>query len=309
VEPGIIIPLIDSVGSDHALLCARAAARTFGGRLVLLHPVPHQHPHVSRAHVGHAMLQLERLAQELRGEGIAAETQFLRAEPAAAIIDAVREYDARAVVRSGYERHDLAGWLRRMIIDEATRKLQVPVLIVPDGGAPAPAPGSRLRVLVPLDGSPMAESAVVHILGIARFRPLEIRLVHVVHLRLGPFGALLPSQPHPDTEHRATTRYLQDVAATLREEGVVTQTEVIKSPDSVARVLLDLAQRSVIDIIAMTTRDMNTLDQSPLGRIATEVLEHSPVPVPLVSSQVNLKAPTRTSPTAQCEQNLRQGPR
>ena len=277
--PTLIVPLVGSMEPVHALPLARAAVQAFGGRLVLLHPVPHLHPHVSRADGERVLLHLEHVAQVLRDEGISAEARVRRAEPGAAIVDAVREFDASVIVRSGYERHDLAGWLRRTIIDEATRKAHVPVLIVQASGAPAPAPGSRLRVLVPLDGSALAESVLVDVLRIARSRPLEIRLVDVIHLRLGPLGALLPCLPHPDAEHRASTRYLHDVAATLRTEDVVAHTDVIESPDSVARVLLDLAQRSVVDIIAMTTRGLNARSQLPPGRVTTEVLEHSPVPV------------------------------
>jgi len=292
MEPRLIIPLIGSVESHHALVCARAAARTFGGRVVLVRHVPRRYPNVSRADVEQATLQLERLAQELHEDGIAVEARVRRAEPAAAIIDAVREYDASIVVRSSFERHDLAGWLRGAIVDEVTRKLHMPVLIVP--ACVAPAPASRLRVLVPLDGSVEAESALVQVLGMPRSRPVEVHLVEVVHLRLGRFGALLPSLPQPDTEHRATTRYLHDVAATLRAEGVETHTEVIKSTDSVARVLLDLAQRLAIDIIAMTTRGLNTVRQLPLGRVATEVLEHSPVPVLLVPSISGMRGTDHT---------------
>jgi nucleotide-binding universal stress UspA family protein len=275
----LIIPLVGSMEPVDALPLARAAVQTFGGRLVLLRAVPYRHPHVSRAEGERVMLQLERVAQELRDEGIAAEAQVRRAEPEAAIVDAVREFDASAIVRSGYERHDLAGWLRGTIVDEATRKTHTPVLIVPASGAPAPAPGSRLRVLVPLDGSALAESALVHVLRIAGSRPLEIRLIEVVHLGLGPLGVPLPSLPGLEAERRATRRYLHDVAAALRAEGVTAHTDVIKSPDSVARVLLALAQRSVVDIIAMTTRGVDTLSQLPLGTVATEVLERSPVPV------------------------------
>jgi nucleotide-binding universal stress UspA family protein len=282
------------VEAVHVLLCARAAARIFGGSLVLLRPVPHRRPHVSRADVELAALHLEHLAQELREEGIGAETRVLRAEPAAAIIDAVRECDASVVVRSRYERHDLGDWLRATIIDEMTRNVHIAVLSVPPCGVPALTPASPLRVLVPLDGSVLAESALVHVLGIARSRPLEICLVGVVHLQLGRFGALLPSIPQPDAQHRAIIRYLHEVAAALRAEGVVTQTQVIKSSDSIAQVLLDLARRSGIDSIAMTTRGLNTVSQRPLGRVTTKVLEHSPVPVLLVPSQLGMRPTDHT---------------
>ena len=284
MERTLIVPLIGSVESARTLQSAGAIARTFGGRVVLLRAVPHRHPHVSRADEEHMRRELESLASGLREEGIAAEAQVRRAEPGAAIVDAVREYDASAIVRSSYERHDLAGWLRGAIVDEVMHRIQIPVLITPAGEVPAPAPGSRLRVLVPLDGSALAESALVHILGIARPRPLEIRLVDVVHLQLGPLGARLPFVHDSKAERRARTRYLRDVAATLRAEGIVAHTEVIESQDSVGRVLLDLVQRSVVDVVVMATHGLNTPVHLPQGKVATELLENCPVPVLLVPS-------------------------
>jgi nucleotide-binding universal stress UspA family protein len=177
VEPTLIVPLIGSVESVHALQTARGAAQICSGRLVLLHAVPHRHLHARRADEEHVRRELELLAHEQRRGGITAEAQVRRAEPGAAIIDAVREHDASAIVRPSEDGHDLAGWLRRTIVDEVMHQIQIPVLIVPSNEVPAPAPGSRLRVLVPLDGSAL-------------------------------------------TELRATTRYLHDLATTLRAEAV-----------------------------------------------------------------------------------------
>jgi nucleotide-binding universal stress UspA family protein len=282
VEPTLIVPLIGSVESVHARQFARAAARLSGGRIVLLRAVPHRHPHVSRADEAHVRGELEDLAHELRNDGISVEAQVRRAEPRAAIIDAVRELDASVIVRSSFKGHDLAGWLRGTIVDEVMHQIQIPVLIVPAGDAETPAPGSRLRVLAPLDGSAPAESSLVHILGIAGHRPLEIRLVEVVQRRLGPLGALLPFLPDSEAERRETTRYLHDLAAALRAEGVVALTDVIESHDSVGRVVLDIARRAVVDVVALATRGTNSRGDLPRDEVAAEVLEHSPLPVLLV---------------------------
>jgi nucleotide-binding universal stress UspA family protein len=280
----LIVPLIGSVESARTLQVARAVARAFARRLVLLHAVPRRHPQTRRADEQHARRELRSLVDGLHAEGIAAEAQVRRAEPGAAIVDAVREFDASAIVRSSADGNDLAGWLRRTIVDEVMHRIQVPVLIVPTGAVPAPAPGSRLRVLVPLDGSAPAESALVHLMGIAGPRPLEIRLVDVVHLRLGPLGALLPSVPDSKAARRATTRYLHEVAAALRTADVATQTEVIESRDSVGQVLLDLARRSAVDVVVMTTHGLNTPGHLPQSRLTTDVVEQCPVPVLLVPS-------------------------
>jgi nucleotide-binding universal stress UspA family protein len=289
VERTLIVPLIGSVESVHALQTARAAARTSGGRLVLLRAVPHRHPHASRADEEKVRRETDLLAHELGKDGITAEVQVRRAEPKVAIIDTVREYDASAIVRPSHKGHDLAGWLRGMIVDEVMHQIQIPVLIIPAVEEPACAPGSRLRVLVPLDGSAGAESALVHLLDFARHRPLEIRLIAVAQLRLGPLGALLPCVPDSQTERCSTTRYLHDLAATLRAEGLVAHTDVIESQESIGRVLLDLVRRSVVDVVVMATHGLNTPGHLPQGSDTTELHESCPVPVLLVPNSAAME--------------------
>ena len=284
MEPTLIVPLIGAVDAAQTLRSAGALARTFDGRLVLLRAVPHRHPHASRADEQRLRQELEDLAHGLRREGITAEALVRRGEPGVAIADAVREHDATAIVRSSELGHDLAGWLRKTIVYDVVRQTQVPVLIVPGEEVPAPAAGSRLRVLVPLDGSAPAESALVHILGLARPRPLEVRLVEVIHLRLGPLGARLPFVPNSRTERRAASRYLHDVAATLRMEGVVTHTDVIESHESPDRVLLDLVRQSAVDVVVLGTHGLNSPGHLPPGSATAGLVERCPVPVLLVPS-------------------------
>jgi len=290
VEPTLIVPLIGSVESVDALQFARATAQTFGGRLVLLRAVSQRHPHASGADEEHARRELDLLAHELRKDGIVADARVRRAKPGVAIADAVREFDADVIARSSYEGHDLAGWLRGRIIDEVMHHIRIPVLVVPGSEAVARAPGSRLRVLVPLDGSALAESALVHVLEVAKPRPIEVHLVDVVHLRLGPLGALLPFVPDPKTRRRATTRYLHDLAARLRTEGVVTHTDVIERPDSVGRALLDFAQRSVVDVVVMTAYGPNPFGDPPQSGVTSEICERFPVPVLLVPSPSGMES-------------------
>src|SRR3982750_4812687 len=97
MEPTLIVPLIGSVESVHALKTARAAAQTSGGRIGLLRAVAGRDPPASREGEEHARRELELLAHELRKDGIAAEAQVRRARPGVAIIGAVREYHASVI--------------------------------------------------------------------------------------------------------------------------------------------------------------------------------------------------------------------
>ena len=76
--------------------------------------------------------------------------------------------------RGGFER----AWLGS-VADEMSRVSPVPILLVrPE---PAKAPGRFRRILVPLDGSPLAEAILDHAIRIARLEPeAEIVLLDVV---------------------------------------------------------------------------------------------------------------------------------
>jgi nucleotide-binding universal stress UspA family protein len=223
---------------------------------------------------------VEDLARELRKEGIAAEVQIRWADPASAIVDAAREYDASIIVMADHQGRQFGDWLRGKVTEEVLHQSPVPVLVVPPDGAPVPADGSTRRVLVPLDGSALAESALVQLRRITGPRPLEVHLLSVIPRLIGPYGFLLPYVPDPETDRRATERYLDELATALRTEGVVTYTEVIfQGRDTVASEILEVARRTIVDLIAMATHGRGHLEHLALGSVSTAVLEHSPVPV------------------------------
>jgi nucleotide-binding universal stress UspA family protein len=276
----LIVPLDGSLKSVQTLPFARAAARTLGGRVVLLRAVQHAGPHASPARPAPVLSELEGLARELRKEGIAAEAQVRWADPASAIVDAAREYDASIIVMADHQGHRFRDWLRGEVTEQVLHQTPVPVLVVPADGAPVPADDSTRRIVVPLDGSALAESAVVQLRRITEPKPLEVHLVSVIPRLIGPFGVVLPYVPDPETDRRQSERYLDEIAATLRAEGVVAHPWVIfQAGDSVAREILDLAQRTGADVIAMATHGRSHLAHLALGSVSTEILEHSPVPV------------------------------
>src|SRR4051794_17528600 len=125
----LIVPLGGSPMSIQALPIARAAARTLGGRLVLLRPVQHAGHHSSPTNPGPVLLELEDLARELRKEGIAAEVQIRWADPASAIVDAAREYDASIIVMAGHRERRFRDWLRGKVTEEVLHHTGVPVLV------------------------------------------------------------------------------------------------------------------------------------------------------------------------------------
>jgi nucleotide-binding universal stress UspA family protein len=135
------------------------------------------------------------------------------------------------------------------------------------------------RVLVPLDGSPLAEGILPFILQIAGPLDLDVILVRVMqpimpqategtrHFMVDDVAARL-------TEARA---YLASVAADLREQGVRATTDA-RHGEPVTE-LVAAARETGADLIGMTTHSRSGFGRLLLGSVAEAVLRRAEIPV------------------------------
>jgi nucleotide-binding universal stress UspA family protein len=159
-----------------------------------------------------------------------------------------------------------------------------PVLLVRAGfGQPGTAYG---RILVPLDGSELAEQVLPHVKALIRPNHTRVFLVSVLTTGLGDRTvALLTS--YPPGLRLATTalhhaevqwqRYLRSVAAVLRGHGAVVHLAVRQG--SPADEILAHAAEVEADLISMTTHGLSGMSRWVYGNVAGKVLQgaHSPV--------------------------------
>ncbi|MGQ4555570.1 universal stress protein [Halobellus sp. GM3] len=133
------------------------------------------------------------------------------------------------------------------------------------------AVGHIRRILVPVDGSESADSALDHAITLAGALDAEVHLVAVVD----PYGLSTV------TERREVEDELEAVVASaaerVREAGVSVETAV-EAGFPHKEILRAVAERS-IDMIAMGTHGRRGLDRYVLGSVAEKVVRLSPVPV------------------------------
>jgi nucleotide-binding universal stress UspA family protein len=151
-------------------------------------------------------------------------------------------------------------------------------------------------ILVPLDGSERAETALPHAVALARRFAARVVLYRAVEPPgpivppgvVGPAPAL-PMEPPPmlDTvqlaeEARALAgEYLDAQAGALKRLGVPV-TAVVGEAGDVAEQILETARGEEIDLIVMSTHGRTGLDRLLFGSVAENVVRHSPVPVLLI---------------------------
>lgn len=142
-------------------------------------------------------------------------------------------------------------------------------------------------ILVPLDGSPLAERALPYAELLAQ--ALEARLVLVRAVVAHTFPGVDPTDAQVRAVEEAEA-YLAGLAARLAERGLAVETATPYG-DAVQEILLEIDLRRA-DLVVMATHGRSGLGRWVYGSVAAGVLARSPVPVLLVRAwQPSLAAP------------------
>ncbi len=216
----------------------------------------------------------------------------------------IRELGADLVVMTTHGRGGIRrAWLGS-ITDQLIRMSEVPILVVRSSEtAPAESSVGLSEILVPLDGSPLAEAVLEPAAALARLWDAEISLLQVV---LPVPLASDPPLPFPTGYSDQMTRiqresardYVRDVAERLRESGVkASGVEVLGA--GVAGTLLDLARPGRTSLVAVATHGRGGLHRLVVGSVADKLVRAAEVPVLVVRPTGRRAGRTSRTPMAE----------
>jgi nucleotide-binding universal stress UspA family protein len=143
------------------------------------------------------------------------------------------------------------------------------------------------HIMVPLDGSELAERALLYARELAAATNATLHLVRVVDLpsavktnRLGaPVNVYAPVI---DAQREEANAYLEEARA--HEESAGRSVTVQRLDGDAATVLLDYVREAGIDTVVMTSHGGSGLTRWALGTVADRVTRGGTVPVLLVPS-------------------------
>jgi nucleotide-binding universal stress UspA family protein len=199
---------------------------------------------------------------------------------------------ADLVVMTTHGRGPLArAWLGS-VADVLIRHLRVPVLLVrPREGGPDPESRPAIRhVLVPLDGSPLAEQILEPAVALGCLTDARYTLLRVIPpLLMGPYDptypplsgleGLLEEMQRMHTQDRDDAEaYLGRVADGLRVRGLKVSTQVMVH-DVPAVAILEAARGRGDGVVALATHGRTGLPRLFLGSVADKVVRGSADPV------------------------------
>ena len=146
------------------------------------------------------------------------------------------------------------------------------------------------KVLVPLDGSVLAESVLPHVETVARGCGTEIltfvRAVEPLRLAMtadpaaGYTFSARDWQRMEDEQKKAAINYLSSISEKTRYDNVMVRTEVLygRAAESIA----DYAEKNMYDLILIATHGRSGVSRWVWGSVADKILRSACVPVLMV---------------------------
>jgi nucleotide-binding universal stress UspA family protein len=140
------------------------------------------------------------------------------------------------------------------------------------------------RILLPLDGSAMAEQALAHAITQAELFGAFLILLRVLkplpHVR-GMSAADIEAVELQTSEW--AQEYLDQLVNEIRKRGVSVQAATVQGQPSVT--ILQFAEKNKIDLIVICSRGRSGLSRWLMGSVADRVVRGATVPVLLVRTR------------------------
>jgi nucleotide-binding universal stress UspA family protein len=280
----ILIPLDGSELAERALEPALALAEQAGGQVILLSvPVPlHFSRQLSRISVLHTCQALEKARRELveylnsvqKGSshpGYSLTVLVQDGDPASIILDTAAAENVDLIAMCTHSRSGFSRWVLGSVITKVLRQAPCPVLVI--------RPSKPIsRILIPLDGSELAEQALEPGIEIAKSLGAQVTLFIVqenpridiekiarldkVENGLGKIVA--------ESIYKRGEAYLRRLSRHIEKDlGIHTQIAVADGP--VARCIINSTRTRNFDLIVMATHGRTGLRRWVHGNVTEKV--------------------------------------
>lgn len=310
LEQQILVPLDGSALAENILPHAEVMARSSACGLLLLHVITPSETNQTRLWSAAAPADLRRqweeedltrihsylaaLAARLQAEGLHVRTEVLtEPDPAEAIIN--RAAGDPAITLIALATHGRSGLSRWVFGSVAAKLLSVapkPLLLLrTHGEAGVYLPEARYHtIVVPLDGSPLAEQALEQAQPIAAACDATMVLVMIVppveDVGLAEAGVVPGWMAAESQEQRQNAQdYLAQLTARLMDEGLRVRSRL--GTGQPAEALLGISAEEHADLIVMATHGQGGIVRRWLGSVAAKLAQGAMVPVLLVRTQAS----------------------
>ncbi len=307
----MLVPLDGSEPAEAVFTYAKEIAGRLDLEVILLHIISSQERDifapVHRAYIRQTAETIRHQAREVQektgiqagGKAVEVLGELTVGSPDEEILRYADEKKVGLILMASRGRSGLRHWTLGNIADKVLRAAKVPVLLV-RAGIPDETPYDKWpkkTILVPLDGSGLAESVLPHVEILAKQRgtePLDVVLLRVCEPPVTPsyYAPELSGVPLNWGEYiqQETVRgkqiandYLARIEKRFRDSNINVRSEVLvgKAADEI----VDYASKNPFSLIVMATHGRSGLKRWVYGSVAESVLLGVAGPILLVSPQ------------------------
>jgi nucleotide-binding universal stress UspA family protein len=241
-----------------------------------------------RWHVEEIQRELDDFAGTLQlqvASGITVNTAVVVGDPASEILKAAQREQIGTIVMTSHARGALGRAAFGSVADRVARTADIPVVIIrpTDDIVAVGKPAQLQRVILPLDGSALADSAIPYVKDVAARLGKPVSLVHVIDT-VSPYvaSAALPvPQSALDDSWNAARNMLEPTAKIFDEAGISSKIEILQGAPFAA--ISNFATPS--DLIVMTSHGRTGFTRWLLGSVAEKLVRSAPAPVCIVPAR------------------------
>ncbi|MBI2855076.1 MAG: universal stress protein [Chloroflexi bacterium] len=309
----MLVPLDGSKLAEVVFHYASNLAGKLDLDLVLLHvsdPAEADLTSMHWAYVERAAEMLARQASEVRrkagrsrvASAVKALAEVVSGDAAEEIARYAEGHAVDLILMATHGRSGMKRWVLGSVADKVLRSAKVPVWLVraPPPPSITPSTGRGTTILVPLDGSKLAESALPHVEALAKQwsdGAAEVVLLTVCgppELLSMPEYYLTPDT-YPPTRplkwedyvlqqearcKEASQHYLEQAGGYFKRAGINTRCEVLSG--NAAEAIVDYAARNPFDLMVMCTHGRSGISRWAFGSVADKVLRGVSTPILLI---------------------------
>ena len=305
----ILVPLDGSSVAERVLPFVAEFASKMDGQVTLLTACSAGDP---LKHTFDSYLGVK--TEQLRSQGIKVKSAIVHGDPAEGILDYAEANGAGLIAVCTHGEGGASRWPLGSIAHKVVLRSHVPVLLVRSDGDITPLSKDKYKVLVTLDGSPVSESILPYVEGIATGAQCEVLLLRIAEpfrlVRVGTYATGFRARQYErdqrdmiDKAKKAALLYLGEREKSLCGKNI--PTEVACFLGKPAESILQCAEDLKADMIALATHGFSGISRWAFGSVASRVVEGASQPVLLVRPP--LPGPVQRQPIAEDDSERESG--
>jgi len=284
----ILVPLDGSKTAEAVLPYSKFLAETLHLPVQLVHAIDPQ----SAAPV----LQAKREMEYLQGaaasylDSVQTECVVKSGAPAEIILDTANLDPGAVIAMATHGQSGGQRWLLGQVAQKVLQAAKNPlVLIRPNDANKAASAGHFRTIIVPLDGSHLAEQVLPHVVFLARQLQTAVTLIRTYTLPTAGYF-MAAGIAHPDMAalgekiKQEAGGYLEAKAAELKVQGLAKISSHIVEGHGPEEII-ELARRNADSLIALASHGRSGFGRWVLGSVAERVVSYAGTPVLVIRPQ------------------------